>query len=341
MAVIGVVGAGAWGTAFAVQLAKNGHAVRLWAFEPDLVQTMRQTRENDLYLPGIEIPETVTPTAEMAKACDVQIVVLACPSNHFRAVASKAVEHTPHDAPLVILTKGLEEQTLELMTEVLVGMLDPQRAARIAVLSGPSFAREVAEGQPTDVVLAALDNAVAKQLQQQFHTSFFRVYTSDDPIGVQVGATIKNVIAIAAGGIDGMGLGLNTRAALITRGLAEVTRLGVAKGANPLTFLGLAGIGDLVLTCTGELSRNRTFGKRVARGEGPLEIIESQGAVVEGYYAAKAGYRLSQQLGVDMPITEQVYKVLHEDKPLQDALRDLLKREFKDELMGIVRVDSS
>jgi len=335
MATVGVIGAGAWGTAFSVHLARMGHEVVLWAYEKELVDIMASERENRLYLPQVRIPEGVTPTHDLARACGADIIAIACPSRFFRRIAIQVAEHLPRETLTLILTKGLEDETLLCMTEVMAEVLTQDEMRRVAVLSGPSFAREVAEGDPTDVVVAAPCREVALRIQREFHAPLFRVYTSDDVIGVQIGGALKNVIAIAAGGCDGLGFGLNARAALITRGLAELTRLGVAKGAKPLTFLGLAGIGDLVLTCTGDLSRNRTFGKRVARGESPTDVIESMKAVVEGYYAAAAGYKLSRKLDVDMPITEQVYQVLHEGKSILDALKDLLKREFKDELKGI------
>lgn len=335
MSTIGVIGAGAWGTALSVHLARMGHGVKLWAYEKELVGIINQKRTNALYLPDITIPDSVSPTSEIADACEAEIIAIVCPSRFFRNITKQAVVHLPSSAPIAIFTKGVEDDRLLFPAEVMVELLPKNETDRVAVISGPSFAREVADGYPTDVVVASKNREVALKIQKEFHTPFFRVYTSDDVMGVQVGGATKNVIAIASGGCDGLGLGLNARAALITRGLAEITRLGVAKGANPLTFLGLAGMGDLVLTCTGDLSRNRTFGKRVAKGELPKAVIESTNAVVEGYYAARAIYRLAQKLNVDMPITEQVYLVLYENKSIQDALKDLLRREFKDELKGI------
>lgn len=336
MADINVIGAGAWGTAFALQLTRSDHRVKSWAFEPEVAQNINQEHENGKYLPGIKLPESLTATADIAEACRAELLVLACPAQHMRGIAAQVGPHLSSDTPLVVLSKGIEQENLRLMTEVLAEVLPESAMPRVMVLSGPNFAREVAESFPTDSVLACPNREVALRVQKLLHTPFFRVYTSEDVVGVQLGGALKNVIAIAAGVCAGLDLGYNAQAALITRGLAEITRLAVAKGANPLTFLGLAGMGDLVLTCTGDLSRNRTFGKRLGQGEAPADILSSQASVVEGYYTTSAAHRLARQLKVDMPITEQVHAVLYEGKSLQSALLDLLKREFKDELTGIV-----
>jgi glycerol-3-phosphate dehydrogenase (NAD(P)+) len=235
-----------------------------------------------------------------------------------------------------VVSKGIENETLCLMTEVLEETLTGVAPANICAVSGPSFAKEVADHLPTDIVVASPGFIAARKVQPLLHSPIFRVYTSDDPVGVELGGALKNVIAIAAGVCDAFGLGHNARAALITRGLTEMTRLGLAKGANPITFLGLAGIGDLILTCTGDLSRNRTLGKRIAGGEDPREILENQRAVAEGFYAAKSTYDLAKKLNVDMPISEQVYLVLYKGKTIPDAARDLMSREFKNEFKGII-----
>ncbi len=335
MSSIGVIGAGAWGTAVAVHLCRMGHDVFLWAYEAELVRTMIEDRENVSFLPGASLPEGLKPTTDMAEACNADIVVIACPSRFFRDIIMEAADYISDDAIVVSLTKGIEDNSLLLLSEVYAQVRSREALDRFVVLSGPSFAKEVVESYPTDVVVACESDDIARKVQQEFHAPFFRVYSSDDLVGVQLGGAVKNVIAVAAGGCDGLGLGLNARAALITRGLAEIARLGIAMKANPLTFLGLAGMGDLILTCTGDLSRNRTLGWRVAKGESPKEVIESTSAVAEGYYSTRATYRLAEKLGVDMPITGLVYSVLYEDKSIQDAIRSLMTREFKDELRGI------
>jgi glycerol-3-phosphate dehydrogenase (NAD(P)+) len=234
-----------------------------------------------------------------------------------------------------VATKGIEEGSLRLMSEVLAETLPEVPPERLAFLSGPSFAVEVARGLPTDVVLASQGGRAAREVQPLLHAASFRVYSSTDPVGVQVGGAVKNVIAVAAGACDGLGLGSNARAALITRGLAEITRLGVALGADPLTFLGMAGVGDLILTCTGDLSRNRTLGVRVAEGVDPQEYLATQRSVAEGFSTSAATWALARKLGVDMPITEHVYHVLHRGRPLRDAALMLVSRGFKEELAGI------
>jgi glycerol-3-phosphate dehydrogenase (NAD(P)+) len=238
-------------------------------------------------------------------------------------------------ALVVVATKGIEEHSLTLMSEVLAESIPSVGPDRLAFLSGPSFAREVARGLPTDVVVASQGMTAARKVQPLLHAPLFRTYTSADPIGVQVGGAVKNVMAVATGACDGLGFGANARAALITRGLAEMTRLGVALGANALTFLGMAGVGDLVLTCTGDLSRNRTLGKQVAAGVDPQAYLASQRSVAEGFYTAAAARALARKMAVEMPITENVYSVLHEGRPIAEAVRLLLDRAYKDELTGI------
>jgi glycerol-3-phosphate dehydrogenase (NAD(P)+) len=264
-----------------------------------------------------------------------EVVVLVPPSSHLRAVSTAAAPHVARDAVVVVATKGIEERSLQLMSQVLGETMPALDAERLAFLSGPTFAREVARGLPTDVVVASTGMVAARKVQELVHSVSMRVYTSDDPVGVQVGGAIKNVMAVATGACDGIAFGANARAALITRGLAEITRLGVALGAEPLTFLGMAGVGDLVLTCTGDLSRNRQLGMHVAAGADPAAYLAGQRAVAEGFSTSAAAYRLSRKLGVDMPITEQVYHVLHEGRPLLEAGRALLERGHKEELHGI------
>ena len=257
------------------------------------------------------------------------------PSQHLRSVSAAIAHVLPRDTLVVVATKGIEERTLKLMSEVLAETMPAVGADRLAFLSGPSFAREVARGFPTDVVVASKDMSAARKLQPLLHAPMFRTYSSADPMGIQVGGAVKNVVAIATGACDGLEFGTNGRAALITRGLAEMTRLGVALGGNPLTFLGMAGVGDLVLTCTGDLSRNRRLGKQIAAGVNPQAYLASQRSVAEGFSTAAAAFALARKLGVDMPIIENVYYVLHEGRPLAEAVRILVDRGYKDELAGI------
>lgn len=338
MAKVSVVGAGAWGTALGTHAARLEHAVTLWAHEANVVEAINERHENALFLPGVTLPASLRATSDPAEAvAGADLVVLVPPSKFLRSVSTLVAPHIPADAVIVVATKGIEEGTQQLMSELLAQTLRGVGPERVAFLSGPSFANEVARGLPTDVAVASDRMVAASQVQKLIHAPTFRVYTSADPVGVQVGGAIKNVVAVAAGACDGLELGTNARAALITRGLTEITRLGVALGANPLTFLGQAGVGDLVLTCTGPLSRNRTLGMKVAAGVDPEVYLAGVRSVAEGYLTAAAAYNLSRRLGIDMPITEQVYHVLHERRPLLDALRRLLTREFKEELAGIQR----
>ncbi len=332
---VAVVGAGAWGTALADRLARNGAAVRLWVFEPELAKTLAETRENDLYLPGHRVHEGVQPSADLAAVVrDAGVVVSVSPSQVVRAVMGRAAAHLRPDALVVSASKGIENGTTRLMHEVLAEVLPQLAGGRIAALSGPSFAAEVVRGVPTAVSLACTDPQAAERLQRLFSGPTFRVYTLDDLPGVELGGALKNVVALAAGISDGLGFGHNSRAALITRGLAEISRLGVAMGAKPLTFLGLAGMGDLVLTCTGDLSRNRSVGLRLGRGERLSEILASMQAVAEGVKTCDAVVALAQRLDVDMPIAAEVWQVLQRDKDPRQAVEDLMarpaRREFWD-----------
>jgi glycerol-3-phosphate dehydrogenase (NAD(P)+) len=336
MARVSVIGAGAWGTALAMQAARREHEVRLWALEDEVAREIDAEHTNSMFLPEVALPKGITASTDAAEVVGrAEIVILVPPSKHLRAVSSQLAGALPDDATVVVATKGIEERSLELMSQVLAETLPKVGPERLAFLSGPSFAKEVARDLPTDVALGSKDMTAARRVQPALHAPTFRVYTSADPIGVQVGGSIKNVMAIATGCCDGLGLGLNARSSLITRGLAEITRLGMALGADPLTFLGLAGVGDLVLTCTGDLSRNRQLGLKVAEGEDPQAYLASRRSVAEGFGTAAAAWALSRKLDVDMPITEQVYHVLHEGRPLREALQMLLEREYKEELRGI------
>jgi glycerol-3-phosphate dehydrogenase (NAD(P)+) len=337
MAKVGVVGGGAWGTAIAAHATRIGHDTRLWAVEPEVVEDVNTRHENSLFLSDVSLPDSLTASTDPAVVMrGVELVILVPPSKHLRAVSIAFASHVPPDALVAVATKGIEESSLNLLSTVLTQTMPAVSAERLAFLSGPTFAREVALQLPADIVAASVDFTAARRLQPMLHSPHLRVYASDDPIGVQVGGAVKNVLAIATGVSDGLGLGANARAAIITRGLAETTRLGVALGANPLTFLGLAGVGDLVLTATGDLSRNRTLGKQVAAGADPAEYLSSRRSVAEGYLTSAAAWALAQKLGVDMPITEQVYRVLHERQPLERAVRVLMERAHRDELHGIV-----
>lgn len=337
MTTVAIIGSGAWGTALACHAVRREHRVRMWALEPEVVEEINGRHTNSLYLPDVPLPDGIRAAADAAEVVrGADLVVLVPPSKYLRVVSTSIARAVPADALVVVATKGIEEGTLALMSQILTETMPDVGPDRLAFLSGPSFAREVARGLPTNLVVASRGLA-ARAVQPLLHSPMFRVYTSSDPVGVQVGGAVKNVIAVAVGACDDLGFGANARAALITRGLAEIARLGVALGADPLTFLGMAGVGDLVLTCTGDLSRNRTLGKKVAEGVDPRAYLASNRSVAEGFLTAAAAYELSRKLHVDMPITEQVFHVLHRGRPLQEAVQLLTTREFKDELSGIPR----
>lgn len=323
---IAVVGGGSWGTSLAQLLANQGHKVHLWVYEKNLVEEILNKGENTLYLPGIKLPSSITPTCSMQEALkSSHLMVFVVPSHVARKVLSQTLPYLPADLSMVCATKGIENDTLMLMSHVIKDVLPPAYHPRLAVLSGPSFAMEVCLQHPTAVVLAAEDPVLAESLAKVFITPYFRVYTSRDLIGVQLGGALKNVIALAAGSVEGLGLGHNTRAALISRGLAEITRLGVAMGADPRTFAGLSGLGDLVLTCTGELSRNKTVGFKIGQGVKLSEILKQMRMVAEGVHNTKSAYQLAQKYGVRMPIVQQIYRVLFEDQDPRQALSHLLE----------------
>ena len=331
---IGVIGAGSWGTALADLLARNGHQVTLWAYETDLVVRMREQRENDLFLPDIRLHDGLKFTDSLAEAVKGRdLLLLVPPSQLMRQVFRQLLPHLEDDLVLVSASKGIENQTLMTMSQVLQEELkNAGRKAKLGFLSGPSFAREVAQGLPTAVVAASEDEAIAKLVQKVFSGENFRVYTNDDVIGIEFGGSLKNVMALAAGIADGLGFGSNTRAALITRGLSEMTRLGVAAGAKAQTFAGLAGMGDLVLTCTGDLSRNRTVGLELGKGRPLQEILDGMTMVAEGVKTTVSTHQLAQRLQVEAPITEQIYKILEEGKNPRQAVIDLLQRSLKAEI---------
>ncbi|HPV83909.1 MAG TPA: NAD(P)H-dependent glycerol-3-phosphate dehydrogenase [Nitrospira sp.] len=329
---VAVIGAGAWGTALARHLADKQISVRLWAHEPEVVQAIEQRRENVVFLPGVQLPSTLTATDQLSDAvAGADCVIFAVPSHVARLVLSRIGPLLPQSVPFVSATKGIEETTLKLMTQVMQEVLPSHMRKSLMVLSGPSFASEVSQGKPTALCLAGQDPGAVKAIQALFMTPTFRVYADDDLIGVQLGGSLKNVMALAAGVVDGLELGHNARAALITRGLAEMIRLGLAMGADPRTFYGLSGVGDLILTCTGPLSRNHSVGVRLGKGERLDGILASMQAVAEGVRTAKAALGLAQRCGVDMPIVQEVNAVLFADKSCRQAVGDLMERGAKEE----------
>jgi glycerol-3-phosphate dehydrogenase (NAD(P)+) len=328
-----VLGAGSWGTALAKVLADKGIDVTLWGRAEDHVEEIEAQRRNTRYLPMAELPPTLHATSDLQKALDGRpYVVAVVPSHTMREVMSRAAPHIDPNAIVISASKGIENDTLETMDEVLKEVLPGKLGARLAFLSGPSFAKEVAVGLPTAVVMASRDRRVADDAAALFRAERFRVYTSDDVPGVELGGALKNVMAIAAGVADGMGLGHNSRAALITRGLAEISRLAVRKAANPLTLAGLAGMGDLVLTCTGDLSRNRTVGYQLGQGKKLSEVLAGMSQVAEGVRTTKSAHDLAARLGVEMPITDAMYRLLFEDVPAPQVMLELLGRAPKHEL---------
>lgn len=330
---LGVVGAGSWGTALANLLATKGYKVDHWVFEEEICAQMISERENRAFLPGIRLPANLTPSNDMEKVVvDKDLVLLVVPSHVMRPVTARMTDLMGPQALVVCASKGIENETHLTMSGVLAETLPHIPREHYAVLSGPSFAREVARKAPTAVTVASVSPATAETVQQIFATPAFRVYAHDDVIGVELGGSVKNVIAIAAGVIDGLGMGLNTRAALITRGLTEMRRLGLRMGANPRTFPGLAGMGDLVLTCTGDLSRNHTVGKEIGRGKRLKDLLAEMQMVAEGVKTAKSVYNLSRKLEVEMPISHAIYRILYEDLPPREAAYQLMTRDLKYEL---------
>jgi glycerol-3-phosphate dehydrogenase (NAD(P)+) len=329
---LAIVGAGSWGTALSVVLSPRFERIRLWAHEQDLVARMQSTRENNLFLPGFDLPANVEPSNDIAAALDGAGTVLGVmPSKFARGVYTRMLPFLDERMRFVTATKGLEHDTLLRMSEVLREVATPKFQPRVAVLSGPTFAREVARGEPAAVVIASDDRELATTIQREFSGPTFRLYTSADPVGVEIGAALKNIIAIGAGICQGMGLGNNSIAALITRGLAEITRLAVAMGGQPKTLAGLAGLGDLVLTCTGELSRNRGVGLELAKGRTLPGIVSSMTMVAEGIETVPAAVDLARKFHVNMPITEQMDSILRGGRSPQDAIRELMERALKDE----------
>lgn len=332
MAHIGILGSGSWGTAIAFHLANQGYEVRLWARDPALAEEIQQTRQNSRYLPGFELPVDVLCSGDMGQVlAGATTAYFVVPSHGLRDVASVAAPLLDPQAHVVAACKGIENSTLQLMNEVLSATLRPEQAQRLCALGGPSFAREVAAGMPTAVCVASADSPSATRIQAQLNGERLRVYTTDDLIGLELGGALKNVIAIAVGASDGLGFGYNARAALITRGIAEITRLAVQLGANPQTLAGLGGLGDLVLTCTGDLSRNRRVGLLLGQGMSLEEVMGQSTMVAEGVRTARSAHALGQRVGVEMPITREVYLALYEGKAPTDAVSSLLQRALRPE----------
>ena len=334
MTRITVVGGGAWGTALADLLARKGETVTLWAREPEVIESVNRGHVNAMFLPGASLSPALRAESDLAVAVrGAEVIVSAAPSHAVRPVMMAAAAALSGLLPLVVsASKGLDPEKLERPSSVLAEVLP--RGAPIAVLSGPSFALEVFQGQPTAVVAAAADHAVAQRAQRVFSTGYFRVYSHTDVVGVELGGALKNVIALAAGILEGLGLGYNTRAALITRGLAEITRLGVALGAHPMTFAGLAGMGDLILTATGALSRNRALGVALGQGQTLAQALAGKSAVVEGVNTTRTAVALGERHGVELPIAREVANVLFENKAPRQAITDLMERELKAEQWG-------
>ncbi len=332
MSSIAIIGAGSWGTALSATLAGMGHSIRLWAYEQSVVESIRRTRENELFLPGIVLPDSIAVTNSLPDALrGAKFVVTVMPSHVCRSIYGQMLPNLKADMIFVSATKGLETDHLRRMSEVILGVTEPHFTTRLTILSGPSFAQEVARGDPTAVVIASADQSAAQTVQEEFSSKSLRLYTSNDLIGVELGGAVKNVIAIAAGVIEGLGLGHNPKAALITRGLAEITRLACACGARSETLAGLAGMGDLVLTCTGELSRNRRVGIELGKGRSLTDIISSMRMVAEGVKTTGATVALARVHGVEMPITQQVFRILEGQISPGEAIRELMERSLKTE----------
>lgn len=335
MSRIAVIGAGAWGTALAIVLGRKAtHNVHLWAYEHEVCASIVERRTNDLFLPGSRIPESVAPTNSLAEALrDAEIVLSVMPSNHVRRLFTQMLPHLQDGMIFVSATKGVEDKTYQRMTQIIEQVVGEKFVPRLVAISGPSFAKEVAKGDPTAITAASADDELARTVQREFSDPRLRVYTNRDVVGVELGGALKNIIAIAAGVCDGLGLGHNSIAALITRGLAEITRLSLACGGHIETMAGLAGLGDLVLTCTGGLSRNRTLGVELGKGRKLPDIIAGMhGMVAEGVLTTNAAIGLAKKHNVEMPITHQMHAILHEGKSPGEAIRDLMARPSTSEV---------
>ncbi|MEW5806655.1 MAG: NAD(P)H-dependent glycerol-3-phosphate dehydrogenase [Acidobacteriota bacterium] len=329
---VSIVGAGSWGTALAIHMASSGQVVRLWVYEEEICREIREKRENGTFLQDFRIPENVIPSCSMEESLDgSNLVIFVVPTEFARGVFGKMKSVLKRRIDLLIATKGIESDSLKLMSELALDVLGEGYINKIGIISGPSFAAEMARGDPTAVVISSGDAGFAEQVQKEISHGNFRLYTNSDTTGVQVAGSLKNVVAIAAGIIDGLGFGNNTLAALITRGMSEIRRLGTRMGGYARTFSGLAGVGDLVLTCTGRLSRNRTVGMRLGKGERLQEILAGMKMIAEGVTTCISTRRLAKIFDVEMPIASQVHSVLYEDKKPAEAIGELLSRPLKEE----------
>lgn len=329
---IAIIGAGSWGTALATLAARCSHQVALWAHDPSVSQQIEQTRENSVYLRGIRIDEAIRPTSEIAEAAGgADVILMAAPSHHYRHVLAALAAASSGPLRVISATKGIENDSLLRVSEITTDVLG-SRLETFGVISGPSFALEVAQQHPTTAVFASADSHWSEQMQRALSCDSFRLYRSDDVPGVEVAGALKNVIAIAAGVVEGIGFGTNTMAALVTRGLTEIRRLGVAAGGRPETFAGLAGMGDLILTCTGTLSRNRSLGVRLGRGDTLAQALAGTRTVAEGVRTCRSARDLASKLGIEMPITAEMYRVLYEGSSPRDAIRRLMSRSLKSEI---------
>ena len=330
---VAVIGSGAWGTALGHLMATKGADVMAWAYEPKVADDINIRHENRTFLPDIPLPHHYRATNDLAEAVRSRnLIILVTPSHVLRAVMTKAADHLPREVPIVSASKGIENDSLMLMSEILEAVLPASLHPYLAYLSGPSFAKEVARRLPTAVSIAARDAEFAGKVQEMMAAPYFRTYSTTDIVGVELGGALKNVMAIAAGACDGLGLGHNTVCALITRGLAEMNRLAIRRGAEPLTLAGLAGVGDLVLTCTGGLSRNRTVGQKLGRGMTLEDIMRDMKQVAEGVRTTRSAHRLAEREGVDMPIVAQVHAMLYEGVPASQAVETLMSRSLKPEI---------
>ncbi len=333
---IGVIGGGSWGTTLANLLAEKGYRVDLWVREEEVYLEIKERRMNSLFLPDIPLTPGINPVRSFREAvAGKELILIVVPSHVFRSVVTRIKPHLAPSAALMAATKGIENDTLMTMSQVTESVLGKERTQDFAALAGPSFAKEVILKYPTAVTIACRQMEHAGRLQRLLHTEYLRVYGTQDLIGVELAGALKNVVAIAAGTADGLDFGHNARAALITRGLAEMTRLGVAMGAHPLTFAGLAGMGDLVLTCTGDLSRNRMVGLKIGQGMTLRDAVQGMSMVAEGVKTSIAAYQLAEKMGVEMPIVKQVYEILHEAKEAKAAVKELMTRALKQELDGL------
>ncbi|TGN19130.1 NAD(P)H-dependent glycerol-3-phosphate dehydrogenase [Leptospira idonii] len=329
---IGVIGAGSFGTALGSILADKGYNVVLWTRSPDQARSINENHINNKHMPDLVLPDLLTASTDLIEVVKGKDMIVSAPPSHaLSGILKEIKDHIPTKTPIVSASKGIEGESLRLVSEIFESELPGSFHSQLSYLSGPSFAKEMVKKVPTIVSIASKNEATAKRVQEIFSFKYFRTYWTPDVVGVEVGGALKNVIAIAAGVADGLGFGQNTRAALITRGLNEITRLGLKMGADPMTFLGPAGMGDLVLTCCGEASRNRTVGFRLGKGEKLKEILASMNEVAEGVKTTYSGKNLADKLGVEMAITSEVYKMLYEDKDPKEVVKDLMGRDLKRE----------